>query len=149
METEIQQVRVGRDLSRHPATVGHLRSCDTCTALVGLALFYARPGIRVTSHETPGHPTIVVRHVAGLHWVLRGESLAAVTEAEAEAVRLADGLAVEALTPEAPPVRLVECRGGFKVLEGTEEVDRARNPHRLQEALRLAEAWFPQELWGS
>jgi len=131
----------------HPATVGHLEVCTVCAGLVGLALSYVRPGTRVVAFETPGNPTIDVRRVAGLCWVLAGEELVAVTEDEAGATRIADALTIEALTPEAPPVRLLECRRGFRVLQGDKEVDRARNPTRLREALRLAEAWFPEELW--
>lgn len=135
--------------SAHPATVDHLEECTVCAGLVGLALSYLRLGTRVVAFETPGNPTIDVRRVVGLCWVLVGEELVAVSEDEAGATRIADALTVEALTPEAPSVRVLECARGFKVVQGGDEVDCARNPSRLKDALRLAEAWFPEELWCS
>lgn len=125
----------------HPATLAHVRSCDHCAGLVGLALVYLEPGTRVVAHETPGVARIDLRFAAGVFWLLAGEELVEVTRNEQRALDLAARLAVEALTPEAPAVRLERIDGGFRVVEGHKELARARNPSRLRDALQLADEW--------
>ena len=77
----------------------------------------------------------------------QSEALVEVTRDEHEALDLTARLAVEALTPEAPAVRLERIHGGFRVLQGHEELARARNPARLRDALELADAWGWEGQW--